>query len=171
MVFTRRHWQLLNYPTLVGEAARVLRPGGLFLSGEWEPFPIHNATVSQLDNVIPATFSLVNMVNETLHKRYNMDPVGTSVPGWLEQSGRFANITPQVYKVPIGDWHQDPLMREFGNDMRATLVRYGESLKPMLKEAGYAEIQVETVLQAYVHELHTVRGLMGVYRTVHARKV
>jgi hypothetical protein len=100
---------------------------------------VFNTTVARPAEVIPATYSLINMVNQTLHQRHGMIPVGPSIPGLLEQSGRFTNITPQDHFVPIGDWHQDPLMQVFGNDMRATLVRYGDSLKPMLKEAGYEE--------------------------------
>lgn len=156
---------------MIAEAARVLRQGGLFLSGEWKPLPVFSTTVARPAEAIPATYNLINMVNQTLHQRHGMIPVGLSIPGWLEQSGRFVNITPQDHFVPIGDWHQDPLMQVFGNDMRATLVRYGDSLKPMLKEAGYEEADIETIFRAYVHELHTVPGLMAVYRTVHARKV
>lgn len=37
---------------LLGEAVCVLRPGGLFLSGEWEPFPVFNMFISRPAEVI-----------------------------------------------------------------------------------------------------------------------
>lgn len=170
--FHVRNWQFFSYLTLVQEATRVLRPGGLFLSGEWDPLPAFNTIIQRPNEVLPATYNFNHMVKQTMHQRFGMVPVGLLIPSWLEQSGQFENITPEVHFVPIGDWPQNPMDQTLGIDMRIILVRYGDNMVPMLKEAGYKDEYLENMLRAYVHELHTVPGLMAVYRTVHAtRKV
>lgn len=113
------------------------------------------------------------MVNQRLFQTHRMPvaPIGPLIPSLLEQSGQFTTITPQLHFVPIGDWHSDPVAQALGIDMKATLERYGDSVKPMLKDAGYEVAVIESVLRAYIHELNTLPGLMAVYRTVHARKI
>jgi len=162
---------LSNYQILVKEIARVLRSGGLFLSGEWDPLPTFDGHAPGNVDLIPATYRLINMVNQTLHQKHGVIPVGPLIPGWLQQSGRFMSITHQVHFVPIGDWHPNPEMRVLGNDFKVTMVQYGDSLKPMLKDAGYEDTLIEEVLQGFSRELNTVPGMVWVYRTVYAWKV
>lgn len=162
-------FQIFNYQHLVNEAARVLRSGGMFLSGEWDPFPKIDNIPANVD-MSSATYTLINLANQTLHQRYGIMPCAPLVPDWLQRSGRFANITRQEHEVAIGDWHADPRMRLLGNDFKVAVVRYGDSLKPMLLEAGHEEAFIDSILGEFLREVNE-RRMAWVYRTVHARKI
>jgi len=161
-----------NYPAMVREVARVLRPGGLFLSGEWERGPTFADPALGNANSIPAIHRLLNLVDDALGARHRVFPVAPHIPAWLAESGRFRDITPQFHLVPIGDWHPDPAMQALGNNFRDIWVRYADSLRPMLREGlGLDEVQVDELVAGYVNDMDNVSGMIGVYHTVHAKKV
>jgi hypothetical protein len=157
---------------MLAEAARVLRPGGLFLSGEWERVPSFANPVSGDADPIPETRRLLNLVDTSL-ARHGAFPLATCIPGWLAESGQFQDITAQFHVVPIGDWHPDPVMKELGNDFRSVWVRYADSLKPMLGEPGLGmnEAQIDDLMEGYLQDMHNTSGMVGVYHTVHAKKI
>jgi len=49
--------------------------------------------------------------------------------------------------------------------------QYTVSIKPLLIEAGWEESDISHMLANYIQEIRTVRGLVTVLHTVHARKV
>jgi hypothetical protein len=48
---------------------------------------------------------------------------------------------------------------------------YTVSIMPLLLEAGWEEADASRMLADYIQEIRTVRGLVTVLHTVHARKV
>lgn len=61
-------------------------------------------------------------------------------------------------------------MKFLGRAFRASMLRYADSVKPLLREAGWTEEEVTELVEGYVHEIKTVRGMVCVLHTVHARK-
>jgi hypothetical protein len=154
---------------MLAEAARVLRPGGLFVSGEWERGPsFDNPTIGDT-NRIPGIDRLVNVVDSLLS--HNALPLVPHIPTWLDASGQFEDITAQCYSVPIGDW--DPTKKALGENFRDVWVRYVDSLKPMLGQPGSEldEAQIDDLIAGYLDNLYNVPGMVGKYHMVHAKKI
>ena len=168
-----KHLQVSDYPAMLGEAARVLRPGGLFLSGEWERGPKFANPIWGNDSSIPATHRLLNRVDAVLFANHGLVPVASRIPNWLAESDQFQDITVERHFLPIGDWHPDPGMKALGEDFRDIWVRYADSLKPVLREPnlGLNEAQIDELVAGFEDDMHTVPGMVGVYHTVHAIKV
>jgi hypothetical protein len=153
---------------MLAEAARVLRPGGLFLSGEWERCPsFDNPTIGDTSRILGID-RLVDVVDSLLIRSHVLD-----IPTWLDASGQFQDITVQSYSVPIGDWPSDPEQRALGENFRGVWVRYVDSLKPMLGEprSGLSEVQINDLIAGYLDNIYNVPGMVGKYHTVHATKI
>jgi len=161
-----------DYPAMLTEATRVLRHGGLFVSGEWERSPSFDNPAIEDTNRILGIRSLVDVVDLLLIER-NASPPVTCIPDWLDASGQFQGITKQCYTVPIGDWPSDPAMKALGKNFRDVWVRYADSLKPMLREpsSGLGEAQINDLIAGYMHNMDNVPGMVGKYHTVHATKI
>lgn len=162
--------QVVDYCAMLTEVARVLRPGGLFLSGEWERIPTFVNPALRDQNLIPFTTGLLTMVDNILFEKYGIRPWARQIPGWLEASGLFVDITLDVHCMPVGNWHGDPDLRVLGRDFVDVWVKYAGSLEPMLSEAGFDVRFVQHVLAGYLHEIQNVSGMCAVYYTVHARR-
>jgi len=156
---------------MLDEVARVLRPGGLFLSGEWGRSPTFADPASGNSHTIPDIHRLVTFVDDILHAKHGVFSVAPHIPRWLAESGRFQDITAHLHAVPIGNWHPDPAMQVLGNTFRDMLVRYAKNLGPMLKEAGLDNAQVDELVTGYVNDMENVSGMIGVYHTVYAKKI
>lgn len=162
--------QVYDYPGLLDQAARVLRPGGLFLAGEWGRFP---ALDGGRDPRVaaPRACAFFAAVNEALARRRVL-PAAEHLARWLQDSGRFDRISPREYAVPVGDWHPDARMREIGADMRRFLCVYAESMRVLLLEAGRLhQVAVDSLVRGYKEELFSVRGMVCIYYSVHARRL
>lgn len=98
-------------------------------------------------------------------------PVAQRLEDLIADSALFDELSARKYNTPIGDWHPDPSMRAIGVAMREQLVVYSDSMREVLVEGGMDVAAVDSLVQGYRHELNTVRGLMAVYYTVHARRI
>lgn len=114
-----------------------------------------------------AVYSTFEVLNQALNVQ-GIRPVAGRLPALLTAAGCYRNITSKPYYMPIGPWHRDPSMRELGQAFRVTLVRYADSVKPLLMEVGWMEMQVAAIVAAYLHDLRTIPGLVAVLHTVHA---
>lgn len=169
--WVKRYLQVSNYTAFLGEVTRVLRPGGLFLSGEWERGPTFaNPGLGDITS-IPAIYRLLDLVDDVLRTKHGVLPAALHIPSCLAASGCFSDITTERRAMPIGDWHPDPAMRALGNDFRDMWVRYAHNLKPMLKEEGLDDAHIEQLMVGYVSDMYRVSGMVGVFCTVHAKKV
>ncbi|KAG6849012.1 hypothetical protein H0H93_011995 [Arthromyces matolae] len=161
-----------NFSAVLEEVGRVLRPGGLFLSCEWGWYPsFHPALGLDPSEHAPGISGFFDALNQALDTFCGLQPIAGTVPQLLTESGYFMNITPSLHYVPVGAWHTDLEMQSLGRAFRATLVRYADSVKPLLRDAGWTEVQIGGVMEAFLHDLRTVRGLVAVFHTVHARRL
>lgn len=163
--------QVSDFPRLLQEIGRILRPDGLFLSGEWGRYVAFDSSfISNPQTDAPGVNRFWNVINSALETR-GLLPVAGNIPLWLHDSGQFKDITAQQFIVPIGRWPQDASARRHGKAMRSSLVQYAEAFIPMLKMDGWEESKLDDLLAGLVYDLRNVRGLVGVFHTVYARKV
>ncbi|KAG6901202.1 hypothetical protein C0995_015449 [Termitomyces sp. Mi166 len=161
-----------NYATVLREVGRVLRPNGLFISYEWGRYPAcHPSLRLRPSERAPGLCAFFDVLTQALDMCRGIKPIAGTVPDLLSAAGCFRDIAVRVYYMPIGPWHSDPRMKDLGKAFRAVLVRYADSVKPLLREAGLTEEQVEAIVAAYLHDLRTVSGLVADLHTVHARKI
>lgn len=160
-----------DYPRLLQEVARVLRPGGLYIACEWGRLP---CTEDDSDPAAraPRTCEFFMAVLLALQRNGGTHPTARYIAGWLRDSGKFRNIQEQTYKVPMGGtWPTDPRHREIGATFRETMKTYTDSVKMLLLDNGYSYPCVETLIDGFLVELDAVRGLHFKYHTVHAIRV
>ncbi|KAF8900133.1 hypothetical protein CPB84DRAFT_1779393 [Gymnopilus junonius] len=149
-----------DYNQVLREVARVLRPGGLFISCEWATYPAFEPSL-QLD---PAIHAL------PLLQRRGLQTIAPLVPSFLEGAGAFVGISAAQHNVPIGAWPTDPSLRSIGAACLQANVRYAESVKPFLLDSGWTAANVDTMVEEYVQEIESLNGLVSVLYTVHARR-
>ncbi|GBE86850.1 hypothetical protein SCP_1000920 [Sparassis crispa] len=156
-----------NYPRLLQEVARVLRPGGLFVACEWGRMP-----VNRMNPAIPAPglCNFFDAVLRALQMRGGVHPTGPQIPGWIRQSGKFDRLHVQQFDVPIGEWTSDPVFREVGRKFADTLKTYTESVRMLLIDYGISEVNIQVLIDGALRELDTVPGMIFTYHTVHARR-
>lgn len=163
--------QVANYPAMLGEAARVLRRGGLFISGEWDRAPVFQQLAPGQLVVPPGISRLTSFIDNVLYTRRGVCPIAPHIPHWLAASGQFENITAESFSVPIGDWHPEPEQQELGQEARAICIQYAESLKPLLKESGLGDFEIQEMIIGFLAEIQNTSGIVWIFRTVHARKI
>jgi len=157
-----------NYPALLEEIGRILRPGGLYVGGEWGAYPCL-ANNGDIRMHAPHTYAFFDVVNRAL-RRLGVYPIAERIPDWLEASGRFDHIEQQQFRVPVGSRHPSPT--RMGQRLREIWKVYLSSMKIMLVEQGYiSSDRAEQLMNGYLEETSTVRGMSFIYFTVHARRV
>jgi hypothetical protein len=171
MTLTYISEQTRDYPGMIREVTRVLRPDGVLVVGEWEFYPSFHPMYqgnSPTQSQAPGVRRFFDILAEGL-RRLGIRPVD-DIPLWLATSGQFEEIVTQTYLMPIGPWHQDPEMQRIGRAFRAAHKRFFDAVRPMLINAGLDARVLDQVLVGYLHDLRSVSGLVGVYHIVYARK-
>lgn len=161
--------QICDYGGLLPEVARVLRPGGLFVSNEWARSPIMRDG-SDVNIRAPSTAEFFRAVRDTLRERRGIPTVAHKIPDLLQDSGCFTDIVSQPFFMPIGGWHDNPALRELGREYREMVELYARSMRAVLIEGPWAA-RAEALIQGYIDESRRVSGLVSVYYTVHARRL
>ncbi|KAJ7630121.1 hypothetical protein DFH06DRAFT_1439812 [Mycena polygramma] len=161
-----------SYPALLIEVARLLRPRGLFLSGEWGRYPGFHPSYAPRTPATdtPALTAFFAHLHAALMAR-GLHPVSPPIAPLLAQSGAFDEIAVREYHMPLGPWHPEPAMKALGLTFRTAYLRYMNSVRPMLEESG---ISAQVLDDMYVRAEREVRdndGLIAVFNTVHAKKV
>jgi SAM-dependent methyltransferase len=160
-----------DYPELLREVARLLRPGGLFFSGEiGRCIDFAHGSSFDLARQVPRARSFFQVIDHSLGLRH-LVPIADRIPGLIRQSHQFTMPTIQTFHIPVGDWHQNPVMRRVGMLYLKALKDFAESLKPMLREARMTQHEIDTLVTGFVEDIEHVPGLVGVYHTVWARKL
>lgn len=160
-----------DYPVLLREVARLLRPEGLFFSGEIaRSIEISHTFPADLVHQAPRARRFYEVINHILKLR-NLDVIADKIPGFIMQSEQFTVPIIQTFHIPIGDWHPDGIMKRVGKRYLTTLKGFAESLIPLLRETGMTQHDIEAHVAGFIHDVENVRGLVGVYHTVWARKL
>ncbi|KDR78240.1 hypothetical protein GALMADRAFT_138359 [Galerina marginata CBS 339.88] len=163
---------VLEYPQVLQEVARVLRPGGLFVSYEWAPYPAFDPSLQRdLAIYAPASFRFHDAINTALLQRRGLHPIAAQIPSFLASAGVFAEISAGQHYIPIGAWSADPSLQSIGTACLEANERYASSVKPLLCDSGWTDAEAESMLTDFIREIRTMNGLVSVLYTVHARRV
>lgn len=163
--------QVRDYPAVLQEIARVLRPGGLFVSCEWGRYAAFDPSFQGIPSVdAPATIQFFDAITNALASR-GIQHRAYQIPAFITNSGHFYDITVEQRCIPIGVWPADLASQNIGADCLLARRKYADSSKPLLLNAGWSEAAVERLITNYIHEIHNVTGLVDVLHTVHARRL
>lgn len=151
--------------------ARLLRPGGIFVSGEiGRSIDFAHNFPSDPAHQAPHARHFYDIVNHLLTLRH-LNLIAERIPRFMAHSRKFTVPVIQTFHVPIGDWHPDSTMRRVGKKYLAALKVFAENLSPMLRETGMTQPEVDALVHGFIHDIENVRGLVGVYHTAWARKL
>lgn len=162
---------IAHYPRMLREATRVLRRGGLFFSGEilrqvtFDPECFQG--VPALD--APRADNFYRLINRTLALR-GLNNYTDRIAEFVHASGQFDAIRRQNYVIPIGEWSSSPNDRRLGARCRDILAVFARNLAPMLKDAAHPDEFIGEIIEGFVDDIGSVRGLVAVYQTVWARR-
>ncbi|CAK5271236.1 unnamed protein product [Mycena citricolor] len=159
-----------SYPDVIAQVARLLRPGGIFLSGEWGLLPAFNPDRSHIP--VPAMDRFFELVHTCLSQR-GLPEVAPSVGPMLAASGAFGDITPEEHYLPLGTWHPDTALHESGMAMRGAFSRFMDSVRMMILDSviEITEDELAALYERVKRELLVTDGLATVFHTVYARKL
>lgn len=169
LCFSSFRKQVPNYPEMLREAARVLRRGGIFFSGEigryvaFAPGYPGNPAVDA-----PGATRFFKVINDLL-ERIGLNEITGHIPHWLRDTGMFTGVRIQGHCIPIGDWHPSSRHKILGRAYLDAMTVFADSLKPLLRdEGGLSEWEICELIDGYVRDMRCVPGLVSVYRTVWA---
>lgn len=150
---------------------RVLRPGGLFVSSEWGHHlyfaPPYNLAIA---TDAPASHRFHGAVNDALELCRGLRPISAQIPSFLASFSELGQTSSRIEYVPIGAWSRDPSRRSIGELNLIAHERFADSVKPLLADAGWSEIDTIELVREYIQEIRVVDGLASVLYTVHAQK-
>ncbi|TFK88253.1 S-adenosyl-L-methionine-dependent methyltransferase [Polyporus arcularius HHB13444] len=157
-----------DYSALLPEIARVLRSGGLFVSCEWGRRPAM-ADGSAVATRAPRAVAFFDAVQNTLLERRGIQTIADRIPQLLADSGDFTHIVARTYHMPIGDWHPNVDMQELGREYRDMVELYARSMRAVLLDGRWAA-HADSLVQGYIDEIWSVRGLVSICYTVYAKR-
>ncbi|KAF7321118.1 Methyltransf-25 domain-containing protein [Mycena chlorophos] len=174
-----------NYASLLAECARLLRPGGAFIAGEWSRMiftmappptggpPVPTPITPQLAPFLHAFLgalhtALITPPNPLPATAPLVAPLLAAQPHFYVQN----TITPASHLFPLGGWHPDPAMQHIGRVFRNIFRRYMDSVRPLLDaKSGMPQAQLNQLYVGVHQEIRSVPGIWGLYNTVFARRV
>ncbi|KAF5344960.1 hypothetical protein D9757_012206 [Collybiopsis confluens] len=165
-----------DFSVIINEAARVLKPGGLFLSGEWLYYPSFSSSFPESrthpSEHVPFLHKLYTTFHTILIQRGIQSPIAPYIADRLQSSGHFHSINPMIFHVPIGTWSSAESAQRIGRGNRAALKRFLDSIKPMLlQDSGMLPEEIEDMYAGCLAEMYNMQGLVSVYYLVSALKV
>lgn len=160
-----------DYGEIVREVSRILRPGGVFISGEWGRHPsFHPNYDSDPSLQTPSFCRFFQILHGALAQR-GILPVAGTVHTILQSTGGFSEITSQTHYFPIGPWSTDHIMQRIGKAFRTVLSRYMESVRPVILGHGMNASDLDHLYADARSEILNTEGLVAVYYSVHARRM
>lgn len=156
---------------MLREVARVLRPGGIFVSGEvlrhvtfasnFHGNPIVDA---------PNADRLYSLIDDILASRGVHNYV-QRIPGYIRENGSFIDGEVRDYTIPIGECYSTTTHeRRLGREYLGVMTKFGVSVGAMLRREGFDEMEIQNLVTGFVHDMESVQGLVGVYQTVWMRR-
>ncbi len=108
-------------------------------------------------------------VKDTLLERRGIQTIADRIPQLLADSGDFTHIVARTYHMPIGDWHPNVDMQELGREYRDMVELYARSMRAVLLDGRWAA-HADSLVQGYIDEIWSVRGLVSICYTVYAKR-
>ncbi|KAF8921217.1 S-adenosyl-L-methionine-dependent methyltransferase [Mucidula mucida] len=104
-----------DYPQLIREISRVLRPGGLVILIESELTPLYTPAEGVAPHLNVSTWYALWQVYMTCLQRHGVDPtVPTRIDDIVVSTGRFENVVKRNGNIPVGFWPEDPVSLTVG---------------------------------------------------------
>lgn len=160
-----------DYRRMLSEVARVLRRGGLFFSGEILRKVTFDQDYFNGEPAVdaPRTENFYRIINRALAFR-NLDNYAEGIADCVRTSGQFGSVRRENHVIPIGEWSSSSSGRRLGAIYRDNLAMFARNFKPMLRDAGHPDNFIDEIIEGFLDDMGSVRGMVGVYQTVWARR-
>jgi hypothetical protein len=155
----------------------VLRPGGLFLYGEYQNHAFDASTEDHTAiNTAPCIIRALRIAREIFSQQgvyaYAFRDVPPLLdPGcalWKEEKRKgFVGIRAEVRMVPAGPWHPVPRLREVGRVTQHVWCETWRNLRSMFLSNGMSAEEVDKLIAGTIEEL-TSSGPRRLYAKYHA---
>ncbi|KAF5366715.1 hypothetical protein D9758_006471 [Tetrapyrgos nigripes] len=139
VVHARSAFMAVNdYRRIIQEAARILKPEGLFLAGEWQQnIALHPDTPippALQASYLPNLRRFFSTLHTALGRRNIISTVTMNIEGYANAYTRFfyTPVHGERFFVPIGTWSASEEGRNMGHRMQGVLRRYMDSVRPLL---------------------------------------
>ncbi|CUA76737.1 hypothetical protein RSOLAG22IIIB_02207 [Rhizoctonia solani] len=175
--------RIRDIPALLMEIHRVLRPGGLFLYGEYQnngfdaSTPDHSAadTAPNLIRALRITRDIYMRQGAYAYAFRDVPPLlDPSCPIWAKEKKKgFTGIRGEEKIVPAGGWHPVPRMRELGLITQQVWCELWRGMRPtFLSDGGMNAEEVDNIIDSAIDELVNPgpRLLYGKYHVLYAFK-
>lgn len=157
----------MDYRTIINEAGRLLRPGGLFLSVEWQltpqGHPVEGTPISDWCNLVRH--------NLLQHRGVDIDNIPLQIPEYIRQSGLFSDPNTVTREVPIGHWPPEPEDKSTGMACRLAFQHFSRNLSVFLSDVGVSRQLIRDQLHYLRVALHNTTGLHLTYHATFARRL
>ncbi|KAI0262790.1 hypothetical protein BC834DRAFT_890257 [Gloeopeniophorella convolvens] len=157
-------------PYVINEIARILRPGGLFISAEWGSYaalhPQH-PRFGEHGAYIPGAHNFYEQSSHVVARAQD-------IPGFIHANGAFDEPVSQLRALPVSRTHYVPGMHQASSRQDEALFFVSQVMGRIAK--GYARALVagdviqQGVADAFIGELQRKVGIVSVYHSVYARK-
>ncbi|KAH6893783.1 S-adenosyl-L-methionine-dependent methyltransferase [Coprinopsis sp. MPI-PUGE-AT-0042] len=167
---------IANHRFLIQEVARVLKPGGMFLSVEWDRRPSFPAgTWRHLEIDAPASIRFHQTLDQALHTGVGVHPSPRQCSALVASLQYFANVETRsltVPIIPIGGSHENSQLALIGGWVRSTQVKLARACKHLLLlHTHLSPAEVETLTEDYVRELRSVCSLVATFYVAYGTRV
>ncbi|KAG8691451.1 hypothetical protein FRC11_003726 [Ceratobasidium sp. 423] len=167
-----QNFHIQDWDAFLRDAAKCLKPGGLFMSGELDislEYPEEQAGNTT------ATTQLYQQVQRMMFERGYTPNIGTQMVEKLNTIRNstgdllFTNVGSQIYTFPMSANNPIVEQREISTLSMEYLDRLAKSLRPFLLSTGQPSVEVDGLLQQHRSELREMSAKMT-YRTAWAER-
>jgi len=164
--------QVPDYNIFLDEVARLLRPGGLFLSVEWTYQPtIHPRFQDVHIDQPPASIRFFSTINQIIRGNGGGWLDGVQAANTIASSTQFTNIIREQILVPIGPWEPNEVLNRIGSTFRTVHEKLAITLGQTMVDSGMPPPAANMLVSDYIAELQMVGGLISVAHITYARRV
>ncbi|OBT76101.1 hypothetical protein VF21_04857 [Pseudogymnoascus sp. 05NY08] len=149
-----------DWPRLLRQAKRVLKPGGYVELVEMHVIP------TSPDNTLPPNSQIMEFYTtlSSISSEVGLDLSVAQKYGSMMVDAGFENVVEEVFDLPIGDWMPDRRMKEVGAFQRFQMVEglHGIAFGALTRVAGWTPTRVQVFLAGVRREMRD-RGVHCMY--------